>query len=131
MVRPKSWIKKAMHSAGIKHADDVIGFMSLRRLILMACLVSLVIVSFSSWLFYRDPRSKYDLVRPGRRELPESFRGSEGGQSSKDLSESDVKLRWQQLNGDLNGLNIYGDFNSDILSDGKVLQNYLDQPVVE
>ena len=48
MVKLRKWFKQALHSAGIKHADDSIGFMSLRRLILVACLVSLVIVALSS-----------------------------------------------------------------------------------
>jgi hypothetical protein len=115
-------------SVGIKRHLHEEHPLTLRRLILLACLFSLVIVGISSWLFYKDPRSKYDLVRPGRRELPEAFRADEGSVAN---SKDDVKLEIQRLRTQLKGLEIYGGFNDDSLSDYKVLQNYLDQPVVE
>ena len=103
--------------------------LTLRRLILLCCVFSLILVGISSWMFYSDPRSKYDLVRPGRRVLPESFRAEEV--KNEDKTRDDLKLELQNLQKQLNGLDIYGRFNDQSLSDGKVLQSYLDQPVLE
>lgn len=103
--------------------------LTLRRLILLCCVFSFILVGISSWMFYSDPRSKYDLVRPGRRVLPESFRAEEV--KSEDKTRDDLKLELQNLQKQLNGLDIYGGFNDQSLSDGKVLQSYLDQPVLE
>ena len=69
-------------------------------------------------MFYSDPRSKYDLVRPGRRVLPESFRAEEV--KNEDKTRDDLKLELQNLQKQLNGLDIYGSFNDQSLSDGKV-----------
>ena len=102
--------------------------LTLRRLILVCCMFSLILVGISSWMFYSDPRSKYDLVRPGRRDLPESFRAEEV--RGEDKTREDVRLELQNLQKQLNGLDIYGGFNDQSLSDEKVLQNYLDQPVL-
>lgn len=129
VTRIKSLLHRAAKSVGLKrHEHDHHPF-TLRRLILVVCLFSLVIVGVSSWVFYKDPRSKYDLVRPGRRELPESFRVED--ESASLDSKEDVKLEIQRLQGQLNSLDSYGNFNNDSLSEGKVLQNYLDQPVLE
>lgn len=109
-----------------EHEKDIL---TLKRLILVACFFSLILVSISSWMFYSDPRSKYDLVRPGRRELPESFRVEETNKDEK--TKEDVKSDLQELNSKLEGLDIYGEFNDNSLNDDKVLQNYLDQQVIE
>lgn len=123
-------IHRFARSVGIKRHAHEHHPMTLRRLILFACLFSLIIVSVSSWIFYKDPRSKYDLVRPGRRALPESFQGEEDSNSSFETKE-DVKIEIQHLQNQLNSLDSYGDFRNDSLGDNKVLQNYLDQPVLE
>lgn len=116
---------------GIKrHAHDL-HWLSLRRLILLSCGFCLLLVVMASWLFYKDPRSKYDLVRPGRRNLPESFRADQDKSLSGEITRDDVKLELQKLQGQLTGLDIYGNFNNDALSDYKVLQGYLDQPIVD
>jgi len=121
---------KVAKSVGIKRHAHEHHPMTLRRLILCACLFSLVIVGISSWIFYRDPRSKYDLVRPGRRQLPVSFKAEEEP-SAKFETKEDVKFEIQHIRGQLNSLDSYGNFTNDTLSDDKVLQNYLDQPVLE
>ncbi|HRV75842.1 MAG: hypothetical protein H6799_02475 [Candidatus Nomurabacteria bacterium] len=127
-------IKKILHklakSTGIKRHPHEHHSFTLRRLILSACLFSLVIVSISSWLFYKDPRSKYDLVRPGRRELPNSFKAEEDS-SIKFESKDDIKVEIQHIQSQLKSLDTYGNFTNDALSNDKVLQNYLDQPVLE
>jgi hypothetical protein len=124
----KKVFQRTARFIGIKRHAHEEHPMTLRRLILFACVFSLMIVGTSSWLFYQDPRSKYDLVRPGRRELPEEFRADEGTLAD---TKDDIKLEIQRLRTQLRGLEIYGGFNDDALSDYKVLQNYLDQPVVE
>lgn len=116
-------------SVGIRRHEHEHHPMTLRRLILLACLFSILIVSISSWIFYSDPRSKYDLVRPGRRELPQSFRAEDDASNVE--SKDDVKLEIQRLQGQLNSLDTYGNFSNDSLSDAKVLQSYLDQPVLD
>lgn len=105
--------------------------MTLRRLILVACTFSMIMVTFASWAFYNDPRSKYDLVRPGRRNLPDSFKVDQSEDSGGEVTRSDVKVELQKLQGQVNGLDIYGNFKDDALSDYKVLQGYLDQPFFE
>lgn len=127
--RFKRGLHKLAKSVGIKRHDHEHHPFTLRRLILVVCLFSLLIVGVSSWAFYKDPRSKYDLVRPGRRELPESFR-VEDESTTLDTKE-DVKFEIQRLQAQLNSLDSYGNFNSDAFSEGKVLQNYLDQPVLD
>ncbi len=121
---------KIARSIGVKRHDHEHHPMTLRRLILLACLFSLVIVGISSWIFYKDPRSKYDLVRPGRRELPDSFQAEEDS-GAKFETKEDVKVELQHIQSQLNGLDGYGNFTNDSLSDDKVLQNYLDRPVLE
>jgi len=127
--------KKTLHSIaksiGIRRHAHEHHPLTLRRLILIACLLSLSIVAFSSWLFYSDPRSKYDLVRPGRRNLPDTFRADQSGDVSEEITKSDVKVEIQKLQGQVNGLDIYGNFKDDALSDYKVLQGYLDQPILD
>ncbi len=127
-------LKKNLHSVaksiGVKRHGHEEHRMTLRRLILLACTFSLIMTAYASWLFYNDPRSKYDLVRPGRRELPDSFRVDQSD-SNSETTKSDVKVEVQKLQGQLNGLDIYGNFKDDALSDYKVLQGYLDQPVIE
>lgn len=125
----RSKLHKFAKSVGIKRHEHEHHPMTLRRLILSACLFSILIVGVSSWIFYRDPRSKYDLVRPGRRELPQSFRAEDS--SSNVETKDDVKLEIQRLQGQLNSLDAYGNFSNDSLSDSKVLQSYLDQPVLD
>ena len=133
MVKLMSKVKIRFHkfarSVGIKRHAHESHPMTLRRLILSACLFSLVIVGISSWVFYKDPRSKYDLVRPGQRALPESFRAED--ESGVVETRDDVKLEIQRLQSQLNSLDGYGNFNNDQLSDYKVLQGYLDQPILE
>lgn len=126
----RSRVHKIAKAVGIKRHAHEHHPMTLRRLILLACLFSLVIVGISSWIFYKDPRSKYDLVRPGRRELPQSFQADED--SGTDFAtKGDVKLEIQHIQGQLNSLDSYGNFTNDALSNDKVLQNYMDQPVLE
>lgn len=125
-----SFIHNIAKSVGIKRHAHEHHPMTLRRLILLACLFSLGIVFISSWFFYRDPRSKYDLVRPGRRDLPESFKVEESSGVTFDTKQ-DVKLELQHLQNQLNDLDKYGNFTGDALSNDKVLQNYLDQPVID
>lgn len=120
-----------LKAVGVKRHGHESHPITLRRLILIACAVSIVIVIFSSWLFYSDPRSKYDLVRPGRRKLPETFQADKSSELSGDIEKSDVKVELQKLKGQLEGLDIYGDFKDEALSDYKVLQGYLDQPIIE
>jgi hypothetical protein len=105
--------------------------MTLRRLILISCVFSLVMVTIASWIFYNDPRSKYDLVRPGRRTLPDSFVVDQNDSSGGETTKSDVKIEIQKLQSQVNGLDIYGNFKDDALSDYKVLQGYLDQPILD
>lgn len=124
------YVHRLAKSVGIKRHAHEHHPMTLRRLILSACLFSLLIVAISSWMFYKDPRSKYDLVRPGQRELPESFRADDESSNSVE-SKDDVKLEIQRLQGQLNSLDTYGNFNNDSLGDYKVLQGYLDQPILE
>jgi hypothetical protein len=122
-------VHKFAKMVGIKrHAHDLHA-LTLRRLILLACGFCIILVIFASWLFYKDPRSKYDLVRPGRRNLPESFRADQDKSLTGEVTKSDVKLELQKLESQLTGLGIYGNFKDDSLSDYKVLQNYLDQPL--
>ncbi len=119
------------HFSGLKRASHEIHSLTLKRLILLACGLSLAIVVASSWMFYSDPRSKYDLVRPGRRVLPQEFRADQSVSTSQEKTGSDVKLQLESLRAQLEGLKIYGDFRNDGLSDSKILQSYLDEPVVE
>jgi hypothetical protein len=127
----KSRLHKIAKAIGIRRHDHETHPVTLRRLILLACLFSLSIVAVSSWLFYRDPRSKYDLVRPGRRTLPESFRADQSDLGKGETTKSDVKLELQKLQSQLNGLDLYGNYKDDALSDYKVLQGYLDQPITD
>lgn len=127
--RIKRDLHKLAKSVGIKRHEHEHHPFTLRRLILVVCLFSVLIVGVSSWVFYKDPRSKYDLVRPGRRDLPESFRVED--ESTTLDSKEDVKLEIQRLQAQLNSLDSYGNFNSDSLSENKVLQSYLDQPVLD
>lgn len=123
-------LHKLAKSVGIRRHAHEHNSLTLRRLILLACLFSLVIVGVSSWIFYKDPRSKYDLVRPGRRELPDSFQAEEDS-GAKFETKEDVKVELQHIQNQLKSLDSYGNFTNDSLSDDKVLQNYLDQPVLE
>jgi hypothetical protein len=122
---------KIAHFSGIKRHAHEQHQLTLRRLILLACGVSLIIVVVSSMMFYRDPRSKYDLVRPGRRVLPQEFRAPESSAKGQEKTAEEVKLSIQKVQKDLEGLKIYGKFKDDGLGNGKVLQDYLDNPVVE
>lgn len=126
----KKSIIKLAKSVGLKRHPHEFHKITLRRLILVACVFSLVIVGISSWLFYKDPRSKYDLVRPGRRELPDSFKIDDERANNFDTKE-DVKLEIQNIRSQLKGLDSYSNFTNDSLSNDKVLQNYLDQPVLD
>ncbi len=127
----KEWLHRLAKAIGIRrHAHDLHS-LTLRRLILLACLFSLMLVATGSWLFYKDPRSKYDLVRPGRRNLPEGFRADQDKSLSGEITRDDVKLELQKLQGQLTGLDIYGNFKDEALSDYKVLQGYLDQPITQ
>ena len=126
----KKFSHKLAKSVGLKRHSHEHHPMTLRRLILLACLFSVLIVSVSSWIFYKDPRSKYDLVRPGRRELPDSFKADENSNNNF-TTKDDVKLEIQHIRSQLNGLDSYGNFTNDSLSNDKVLQNYLDQPVLD
>ena len=125
----KARLKRVFKAIGLRRHDHDIHKLTLRRLILICCALSLMIVAFASFLFYNDPRSKYDLVRPGRRTLPEGFRASSDDEAI--TTKDDVKLELQKLRSQLNGLDIYGNFKDDALSDYKVLQGYLDQPLVD
>ncbi len=125
----KNKLQKFAKAIGIRRHEHESHPVTLRRLILLACLFSLSIVAVSSWLFYRDPRSKYELVRPGRRTLPESFRADQSDLGRTETTKSDVKLELQKLQSQLNGLDLYGNYKDDALSDYKVLQGYLDQPI--
>lgn len=127
--RIKKWLHSLAKSVGLLKREHESHPLTLRRLILLCCVFSFILVGISSWMFYSDPRSKYDLVRPGRRVLPESFRAEEV--KNEDKTRDDLKLELQNLQKQLNGLDIYGSFNDQSLSDGKVLQSYLDQPVLE
>ncbi len=133
MVTLTRRIRARMHrlakSVGLRRHSHDLHRITLRRFILAACLFSLLITGISSWMFYKDSRSKYDLVRPGRRDLPESFRTEDEASSLK--TREDVKLEIQHLQGQLNSLDSYGNFNNDQLSDYKVLQGYLDQPILD
>ncbi len=131
LTKLNSRLHRVMKAVGIKRHGHESHPVTLRRLILIACSISIIIVIFSSWLFYSDPRSKYDLVRPGRRKLPETFQANKSNELSGDIEKSDVKIELQNLKGQLDGLDIYGNFKDDALSDYKVLQGYLDQPIVQ
>ncbi len=127
----RSFLHQFAKITGIKrHAHDL-HTLTLRRLILVSCLFSIFLVVIASWMFYSDPRSKYDLVRPGRRNLPEDFRADQDKSLSGEITSDDVKLELQKLQGQLTGLDIYGNFKDEALSDYKVLQGYLDQPITQ
>lgn len=131
MLKFNQRLHSFMKAVGISRHGHESHPVTLRRLILIACFVSICIVIFASWLFYSDPRSKYDLVRPGRRALPESFRADKGTDLAGDVEKSDVKVELQKLKSQSDGLEIYGNFKNDALSDYKVLQGYLDQPILQ
>lgn len=130
MVKVRKKFSRFLRSIGIRRHGHEAHRFTLRRLILCSCLFAIGIVGVSSYLFYADSRSKYDLVRPGRRELPEAFQ-AESNLNQEDATREEVASELSEMKTQLDGLDIYGTFSDDALSDYKVMQGYLDQPINE
>jgi hypothetical protein len=98
--------------------------LNFNRLIISAILFSVVFVFLASLIFYTDSRSKYDLVRPGRRVLPKTFNIEEGGvydagQVSQESSLLDIEV--DALKKQLQSIDSYGIFEDNLLDENNFL----------
>ena len=64
MTKNEVVTKSEDKSALAEHEEAPHNSLSLKAVLLLAVLISIIMVTFSYWLYVRDPNYKYDLARP-------------------------------------------------------------------
>lgn len=97
--------------------------LSLKAVLLLVILVSLILAAFSYWLYLRDPNYKYDLARPDVKKTVKLDEEDKLVDEHSKVDEETVKgtqILVEQSLEDLNGLD---SFQPAPLSDGTLAAN--------